>query len=163
MFSEYFNHYELCVSQIDSSMPIFERPCLSSQKRRTQALPVDTRLMFDVIGTQLNCSAIVDGIIYNWRNLLYDSWYDFQNLTILSFHDSAGVVANNTTMVANATTLHCPRTTGHVRFTHVMCTIDFSGLMTIPSPGLTTLRVGFRSSFPRSPSPCSTVSAPQID
>jgi hypothetical protein len=74
-------------------MPIFERAHAFQVKTGAlEALPVDTRLMFDAIGIQLNCSAIVDGLINNWRNLLYDSWYDFQNLTILSFHNSAGAV-----------------------------------------------------------------------
>ncbi len=66
----------------------------------TKNLHVDMRLIFDAVGTQLNCSAIVNGLLYDWRQTFDDGWYDFANLSITSFHDSAGAQINNTTVAA---------------------------------------------------------------
>jgi hypothetical protein len=98
----------------------------------------------------LNCSAIVDGLIYNWRSTFDEAWFDFRNLTIILFYDSAGAQINKMTIAGNPAILLpaqdsavalCPQQ--DVRFVRVMCTISFQALITIPNPGPTTLRVGF--------------------
>jgi hypothetical protein len=66
---------------VTPNMPIFERAhAFQVVKTATENLPVDMRLIFDAIGTQLNCSAIVEGLLYNWRQTFDDGWYDFANL-----------------------------------------------------------------------------------
>ncbi len=105
---------------------------------------------------QLNCSAIVAGLIYNWRSTFDEAWFDFRNLAIISFHDSTSVQINNTTVSSNPA-VPLPAQDGmfalccqqNVHFVRVMCTIDFQALITIPNPGLTTLRVGFYIKLPQ--------------
>ncbi len=50
----------------------------------SQAL--NLRIMLDVLGAQLNLSASVKGMIKE-RRFFQDSWFDFQLLQILSFHN----------------------------------------------------------------------------
>ncbi len=61
----------------------------------------------DVIGTQLNCSAIFDGLMYNWHSLFGADWLNFCNLPIILYHDLAGDSINNTT-VADTHSYFCP-------------------------------------------------------
>ncbi len=82
------------------------------------------------------------------RGLFHTTWSNFQNLAIVSFHDPAGAVINNTTVARNPALLlqiisgpvvQCCQQ--NVHFVHVTCTIDFTGLVTVPN--LMTLRIGF--------------------
>jgi len=142
---------------VTPNMPIFERAhAFQVVKTATENLPVDMRLIFDAIGTQLNCSAIVDGLLYDWRQTFDDGWYDFANLSIISFHDSAGAQINNTTVagaptvlldVVNGNLANCRQQ--NVRFVRVSCSIDFAPLFTIRNPGNTILRVGFYLELPQ--------------
>ena len=142
---------------IDSAMPIYERAhAFQVIKNATENLPVDMRLILDAVGTQLNCSAIVDGLLYDWRAMFDDAWFDFANLSIVSFHDSAGAQINNTTVAGNPGLL-LPVQDGpiaacrqqDVRFVRVSCTIDFAPLFTIANPGPTILRVGYYIELPQ--------------
>ena len=74
-------------------------------KNALEPLPVDMRLILDAMGAQLNCPAIVDGLIMDFLSFFDKRWYNFDNLMIQSFHDSLGAVINNTTTVANASIL----------------------------------------------------------
>jgi hypothetical protein len=48
-------------------MPIFEcTHAFQVVKSTLEPLPVDTPLILDAIGTQLNCSAIVKGLMFDW-------------------------------------------------------------------------------------------------
>ena len=142
---------------VTPNMPIFERAhAFQVVKTATENLPVDMRLIFDAIGTQLNCSAIVDGLLYDWRQTFDDGWYDFANLSIISFHDSAGAQINNTTVagtpailldVLNGNLSNCRQQ--DVRFVRVSCSIDFAPLFTLRNPGNTILRVGFYLELPQ--------------
>jgi hypothetical protein len=110
----------------------------------------------DAIGTQLNCSGIVDGLIYDWRSTFDEAWFDFRNLAPILFHDSAYTQINSTTIAGNpaillpvqdsAVALCCQQ---DVCFVHVMCTINFQALITISNPGPMTLRIGFHIELPQ--------------
>ena len=69
--------------KVETGMPVFEHAhAFQVNKSALEPLPIDTRLILDVLGAQLNCSAIVDGLMLDWRGLFDSAWYDFNNLTI---------------------------------------------------------------------------------
>ncbi len=125
-------------------------------KNALEPFLINTQIILDMIGTQLNCSAIIDGLIYDWRSNFDEAWFDFRNLAIILFHDSAGAQINNTTVAGNpaivlpvqdgAIALSCQQ---DIRFVRVMCTINFQVLITIPNPGLMMLHVGFYIELPQ--------------
>jgi hypothetical protein len=83
-------------------IPNFERAhAFQVIKSTLEPIPIDTRLIFDVVGMKLNCSAIVKGLMFDWKNAFDMHWFDFANLTILSFHDSKGAIISNTTIANN--------------------------------------------------------------
>jgi hypothetical protein len=74
---------------------------------------IDRYLMLDVLDAQLNLSAIVDGIRSDWYRHYRRSLSNFNNLTILSFHNDSGAPVNNTTTAANSAVL-LPVTNGPI-------------------------------------------------
>jgi hypothetical protein len=74
-------------------------------KSALEPLPVDTWLILGAIGTQLNCSTIVDGLMFDWCSLFDSAWYHFCNLVIVTFHDSTGAEIKTTTTPSNAAIL----------------------------------------------------------
>ncbi len=64
-------------------------------------LPTKLKLIIDVFGAQLNVSSTTEGIISDFKRHFNDHLMCFQNLTILSFHDSAGTIINDTTSPAD--------------------------------------------------------------
>jgi hypothetical protein len=142
--------------KIDSNMPIFENAhAFQVVKNVLEPLSIDTHIILDGIGMQLNCSAIVYGLIYDWRSTFDEAWFDFRNHAIISFHDYAGAQINNTTIAGNPAIL-LPVQDGvaalccrqGVSFVQVMCTIVHA-LMTIANPGLATLCVRFYIKLPQ--------------
>ena len=122
--------------KVESSMPVYER-AHAFQVARTalEPLPVDTRLILDALGVQLNCSSIVDGQIFDWKDFFEQHWCDFQHLIIQSYHNSAGVVIANTTdplhpsillPVQDGVYADCRK--ADVCFVHVSSVIDFAPL-----------------------------------
>ncbi len=81
----------------------------------------------------------------------FDSaWFNFANLSILSFHRSDGRPITNTTVAGDPTILlpvqngavaGCRQ--GDVRFVRVDCSIDFTPLITIPGYGTSVLCASF--------------------
>jgi hypothetical protein len=143
--------------KIDSNMPIFERVhAFQVVKNALKPLPIDTHIILDAIGTQLNCIPIVDGLIYDWHSTFDEAWFDFRNLAIILFHDSAGAQINNTTVAGNPAIL-LPIQEGavmiccwqDVRFSRVMCTSNFHALITIVNPGPTMLSIRFYIKLPQ--------------
>ena len=114
---------------------------------------MDTRLILEAIGTQLNCNSQVDGSMFDVRSIFDKAWYNFANLAIQLFHNSAGAVLINTVSAVDPSIL-LPVTGGplptsrqqDVRYVRVSCTVDFSRLISIPGP--TVLRVGFYIELP---------------
>jgi hypothetical protein len=143
--------------KIDSNMHIFERAhAFQVVKNALEPLPINTCIILAVIGTQLNCSAIVDGLIYDWHSTFDKACFDFCNLAIISFHDSAGAQIKNTAVARNtaillpvqdgAVVLCCRQ---DVHFFRVMCTINFHALITIVNPGPTMLSIRFYIKLPQ--------------
>jgi hypothetical protein len=55
--------------------------------------------------TQLNLSAIVDGVLGDWNCHFCCNWCNFAHLTILLFHSNAGTQMNDTTDANNPAVL----------------------------------------------------------
>ncbi len=143
--------------KIEPSMPVFERAhTFQVVKSALEPLPVHTCLILGAIGTQLNCSAAVNGLMFNWRSLFDSVWYAFPNLSIVTFHDSGGAEIKTTTIAGNAA-IFLPiqdgaKASSHqkdVCFVCVMCNVDFSGIITIPNYRPTVLCVGFYLKLPQ--------------
>ncbi len=143
--------------KIDSNMPIFEHAhAFQVVKNALKPLPINTRIILNMIGTQLNCSTIINGLIYDQHSTFDKAWFDFWNLAIILLLDSASAQINNMTIAGNlavllpvqngAVALCCQQ---DVRFIRVMCTIDFHALITIPNPGPMTLRIRFYIKLPQ--------------
>ena len=115
---------------------------------------MDTRLILEAIGTQLNCNSQVDGSMFDVRSIFDKAWYNFANLAIQLFHNSAGAVLINTVSAVDPSIL-LPVTGGplptsrqqDVRYVRVSCTVDFSRLISIPGP--TVLCVRFYIKLPQ--------------
>ena len=123
-------------------------------------LPIETRLILDALGRSLNCSAVAEGLMFDWTNHFDSNWFDFANLSILSFHGSDGRERVNMTMaddptillpIQNGAVAGCRK--GDVRFVCVDCTIDFSPLITTPGYGPSTLRTSFYIELPQTTVP----------
>jgi hypothetical protein len=92
--------------------------------------------------------------MFDFRSMFDEAWYNFANLAIQSFHNSAGAVINTTVSAVDPSIL-LPVTNGplpacrqpDVRYVRVSCTIDFARLISIPGP--TVLRVGFYIELPQ--------------
>jgi hypothetical protein len=59
------------------------------------------KLIIDAFGTQLNASSTTEEIVSNFKRYFSDCWMSFDNLTILSFHNSASNIVNDTTTPTN--------------------------------------------------------------
>jgi hypothetical protein len=137
-------------------MPVFERAhAFQVVKSTLEPLLINTCLIINAIGTQLNCRAIFGGLMFDWQSLFDPAWYDFCNLSIVIFHDSGGAEIKTTTTAGNAAILlpiqdgtkaSCRQKDAH--FVRIMCNVDFSGLITVPNYGPMVLRVGFYLELP---------------
>ncbi len=104
-------------------------------KSALESLPVDIRLIIKAMATQLNCNATADGLMYDWKSVLDEGWYNPDLLQILSFHNSAGNEIANKTTIADASIL-LPVVNGviatcrkpDVRFVHVQITLEYAAL-----------------------------------
>ncbi len=143
--------------KIDPGMSVFE--CVHAfqvVKSALEPLPVNMHLILDAIDTQLNCSTIVGGLVFYWYSLFNAAWFDFQNLSIMLYHDSAGDPIDNSTMDNNPSLL-LPMVNGpivachhqDIHYVHVSFSVDYRGLVTIPTPGPTMLRAGFYIELPQ--------------
>jgi hypothetical protein len=96
-------------------------------------LQADLCVVFDAFGGQLNATSTVDGIYSDWKCHFNKHWHDFNNLTVLCFHNSAGNQINNTTLPGSPPVL-LPIQDGNLTtccsqdicFVHVKCTLDFT-------------------------------------
>ena len=112
---------------------------MSAIKSVLESLPVDTRLILEAIGTQLNCNSQVDGSMFDFRSMFDEAWCDFANLAIQSIHNSASAVLIITVSAVDPSILlpvaDSPLPTCRqqdVRYVRVSCTIDFARLISIP-------------------------------
>ena len=140
-----------------ANMPVQER-CLAFQicKTTLTTAAVLPSIKLDVLGRQLNSSTTVEGTMQDFRSRFDDSWCTLAELSILSFHNSAGNVINDTTDAANPSIL-LPIQDGplnqcrsaDVRFVRVTNTLDMNQLITLDPPGTNTLRVSYYIELPQ--------------
>ncbi len=136
---------------IDSTMKFPERAhAVQVNKTALTAPGIDRYLMLDVLGTQLILSAIVNGICGDWYCHYRRNWSNFDNLTILLFHNNSGIQVNNTTTAANSAVLlpvtNEPINSCHkqnIWFVWVQMNLNFASLVTLDNPGVTMLRIEF--------------------
>jgi hypothetical protein len=125
-------------------------------KSALAALNINIRVIFGTLGSQLNCMATIDGLVYNFTQVYEDGWFDPANLQILSFHDSAGMHINNTTVAGNPTAL-LPVINGmlvncrqqDVRFVHVQVSLDFAHLLGAGHVSATILKLMYYLELPQ--------------
>ncbi len=107
-------------------------------------LLTNLKLIIDAFGAQLNASLMMEGIISDFKRYFYDRWMCFQNLAILSFHDSACSIIDDTMSPADPQVL-LPVQDGNLanccsQDVRVQCVLDFGSLSTAtPYPISTTL------------------------
>jgi hypothetical protein len=88
--------------KIFPTMAVFEHAhVFQVNKTALTNLQANLHLVFDAFGRQLDATSTVDGIYSDWKRHFNKHWHDFNNLTILSFHNSAGNQINNTTLPGN--------------------------------------------------------------
>ena len=102
---------------------------------------------------------MVDGVIQDWLRHFYDRWSDFSRLSILSFHNTKGTQAVDTTDAADTAILppvvdgaitECRK---NVKCVRVQLSISFLDLVTVANPGPTTLRTEYYIELPQTSKP----------
>ena len=88
---------------VDSTMKLPERTHGFQINKTALAAPgINHRGMLNTLSAQFNLSAIVDGVLSDWTCHFQRAWCNFNNLTILSFHNNAGAQVNDTTAADSA-------------------------------------------------------------
>ncbi len=115
-------------------MAVFEQAhAFQVNKTALTNLQANLHLVFDAFGGQLNATSTVDSIYSDWKRHFNKHWHNFNNLTVLSFHNSAGNQINNTTLpgipqvllpIQDGNLAHCR--SQDVRFVWVKYTLDFN-------------------------------------
>jgi hypothetical protein len=129
-------------------MPVHERTfAYQVAKSALESLPVNIRLIIEAMAMQLNCNATADGLMYDWKSVLDEGWYNPALLQILSFHNSAGLEIINTTTNTDASIL-LPVVDGNlancrksdVCFVRVQITLDYATLFAAGHTGPTSIK-----------------------
>jgi hypothetical protein len=125
-------------------------------KSALAALNINIRILFDALGSQLNCMATIDGLVYDFTQVYDEGWFDPANLQVLSFPDSAGTLINNTTIAGNPTVLLpvingvlancCQRDICYVR---VQLSLNFAALLGPRHAGATVLKSMYYIKLPQ--------------
>ncbi len=142
---------------IDRSMLAPERAHAFQTNKVALSVPgIARRAMLDALGAQLNLSAIVDGVLGDWTRQFRHNWFNFANLTILSFHSDAGTHVNDTT-TADYSAILLPILDGpkaacckQVRFVRIQLNLNFASLVPRGVDGLTILQVEYYIKLPQS-------------
>ncbi len=129
------------------AIAVFERAhAFQVNKTTLTNLQANLCLLFDAFSRQLNVTSTVNSIDSDWKRHFNKHWHDFNNLTILSFHNSAGNEINGTTLPGNSQVLlpiqdenpaNC--CSQNVRFVCVKCTLDFTSrqhMVRHPTPSI---------------------------
>lgn len=124
--------------RVETSMPSHERAHAFHVNYNTLTQQhVDKRTMIDVFGNQLNIVATVTGCRAEFmRHFDVNAW-NFQNLEIISFHNSAGTAIPDATVDGDPQVLKdvgagvadADRRPADVRYVLLKCTLNFQPLM----------------------------------
>ena len=119
---------------LDASMSAAERAHgFHVIKNNLLAANLTPQQLLNALGQQTGQSAVVDGAIAGFLRHFHDRWRNFRNLTILSWHDSAGAIINNTTTpgdtsillpVQNGLLVNCRQQ--DIMFVRVQVAVDYS-------------------------------------
>ena len=104
------------------------------------------RQVLNALEQQTGQGTVVNGKIAGFLRHFNNHWYDFRNITILSWHNSTGTILPNTATAADASIL-LPVQYGNlntcqqqdVRFVRVQVSVDYS--YSIPSVSLLRLDI----------------------
>jgi hypothetical protein len=150
------HHSTNCNPKVEATMLVHERAfTYQVAKSALESLPVDIRLIIEAMATQLNCNATADGLMYDWKSILDEGWYNPDLLQILSFHNSAGLEIVDTTTIAYASVLlpvvddnlaNCRKS--DVRFVRVQITLDYAALFAAGHTGPTSIKSMYYMSCP---------------
>jgi hypothetical protein len=142
-------------------MPVHERAfAYQVAKSALKSLTVDIRLIIEAMAMQLNCNAAAEGLIYDWKSVLDEGWYNPDLLQILSFHNSVELKIVNTTTIANASILllvvddnlaTCRKS--NVRFVRVQITLDYATLFAAGHTGPTSIKSMYYIELPNTIAP----------
>jgi hypothetical protein len=92
--------------KVEAKMPVYKCAfAYQVAKSALESLPINIRLIIKAMAMQLNCNATADGLMYNWKSVLEEGWYNPELLQILSFHNSAGNEVADMTTIADASIL----------------------------------------------------------
>jgi hypothetical protein len=126
--------------------------CHVNKSNLLAAVSLTPRQILTAMGHQTPQSAVVDGAIAAYLQHFQDHWRNFRNLTVISWHDSAGNIIKNTT-VANDPAILLPIVNGplancrqqDVRFVRVQVSVDYSYAIR----GVSPLRLDFYVELPQ--------------
>jgi hypothetical protein len=76
---------------------------ITTANLQTLRLPADVYI--DHLGMHLDSASTVAGLKQDFYQHFHDHWLDMAHLTVISFHDSAGAVLNNSVTVADPSVL----------------------------------------------------------
>ena len=126
--------------KVVAGMPDFE--CVHAFHQNVAALKhldIGPALYLDTLGNQLNAATTVDGSKFDWKRHFEKNWANFANLSILSYHNTAGTILNPAT-VAGSMILkpiedglaNGARRPEDVAFVRVRCQLDYLDFMIEP-------------------------------
>ncbi len=117
-------------------------------KSMLASLNINICIIFDALGSQLNCMATINGLVDDFTQVYEEGWCNPANLQILSFHDSTRTRINNTTVAGDPTILlpiinrplaACRQQ--DVRFVRVQVSLDLAHLLGAGHVGPTVLKL----------------------
>ena len=145
--------------KLTSLMPVYER-AHAFQVNKTalnNARGVEISQILDALGSQMNSSSTVEGLVSMWRRHFQARWFNLAFLTVLSFHRSNGDRVDDTTVAGNPSVL-LPLIDGpaatcrkqDIKFVRVRCTLNFGALILLdPYPVTPILRVEYYIELPQ--------------
>ena len=81
-------HSTNCYPKVEATMLVHKRAfAYQVAKSALESLPVNIRLIIEAMATQLNCNATADGLMYDWKSVLDNGWYNPALLHILPQFD----------------------------------------------------------------------------
>jgi hypothetical protein len=134
--------------KVEATMPVYERAFAYQVAKSTlESLPINIRLIIKAMATQFNYNATTNGLMYDWKSVLNEGWYNPELLQILSFHNSAGNEVANKTTIADASIL-LPVVDGifancckpDIRFVRVQITLEYAALFTAGHTSPTSIK-----------------------
>jgi hypothetical protein len=125
-------------------------------KSALSALNINICILFDTLGSQLNCMATINSLVYDYTQIYEEGWFNPANLQILSFHDSTGMQINNTTIVCNPAIL-CLVVKGPVAdcrqkdvcYVRVQLSFDFAGMLGPQHIGVSVIKSMYYIKLPQ--------------